>query len=170
MTRLISEETIKGARVLDIGCGSGIHALAFTRLGASSVTAIDIDPASVATTRATLERFAPDADYRCEVANVLQPESMPEGDFDIVYSWGVLHHTGAMWDAVDAAWQLTQPGGLLAIALYVYTPFCGAWRVEKKIYTSLPAWLRAPVTWLYAAICWLRILVGGKNPSRVIRE
>ena len=80
----------------------------------------------------------------------------------------MLHHTGAMWEAIDNAFAFVKPGGLFVIALYVETPFCGFWRWEKRLYKRAPAWLRAPLTWAYAAICWLRILAGGRNPQKVI--
>jgi SAM-dependent methyltransferase len=90
LMRLLGETQLSGKRFLDIGCGSGIHALAALRLGAREVIAVDLDPDSVATTRAMLEQHALEgAVFRVEEASIfdLRPERM--GAFDIVYSWGV---------------------------------------------------------------------------------
>ena len=89
LRRLLGETQLSGKRFLDIGCGSGIHALAALRLGAREVIAVDLDPDSVATARAMLEQHAPQgAVFRVEEASVfdLRPDRM--GAFDIVYSWG----------------------------------------------------------------------------------
>lgn len=104
LIRLLGSERLDGERFLDIGCGSGLHSLAALRLGAREVVAVDLDPDSVATTQALLDRHAPrGAVFRVEAVSVfdLRPEAM--GTFDTVYSWGVLHHTGDMERAIRCA-------------------------------------------------------------------
>ena len=57
--------------------------------------------------------------------------------FDVVYSWGVLHHTGAMWDALDNVDANVAPGGQLFLALYNYQPIASRyWRWIKRIYNK----------------------------------
>lgn len=58
------------------------------------------------------------------------------GNFDVVYSWGVLHHTGDMHRALTIAASLVKPGGVFLVALYSKTSFCGAWTRIKRWYTS----------------------------------
>src|SRR5207245_4088758 len=96
---------------LDIGCGSGLHVLAAARLGASPIVAVDIDPLSVETTRNLLDLHVPAVNRRVECRTVfeLTPEGL--GSFDVVYSWGALHHTGAMHDAMERAAAIVWPGG-----------------------------------------------------------
>lgn len=139
LTRLVGD--VQGCSFLDIGSGSGLHSAAALALGASKVRAIDYDPDSVATTRAILERFAPGLDWKVGRADALDTETLPKEAFDIVYSWGVLHHTGDMWKGIRNAAALVEPGGRLCLALYVKTPLCGAWKVEKRIYSS-QRWMR----------------------------
>src|SRR5436305_8094785 len=85
---------LAGKTFLDIGCGSGLHSLAALSLGAASVTAIDIDENSVATTRELLTKYMPEAKWTAKVASVFDTSPAAFGTFDVVYSWGVLHHTG----------------------------------------------------------------------------
>ena len=103
---------LAGRTFLDIGCGSGLFSLAALQLGAK-VHSFDYDPDAVATTRQLRDRYAPDSDWRVEQGSVLDSSLISRlGQFDIVYSWGVLHHTGALWEALDAACRLVAPGGL----------------------------------------------------------
>nr|WP_166181093.1 class I SAM-dependent methyltransferase [Altererythrobacter segetis] len=166
LLKLLPRERIEGSSFLDIGCGSGIHSLAAVQLGAKEVVAIDIDPKSVRAAEKQLY-YCPNA--RAERLSIFDADPAVLGTFDIVYSWGVLHHTGAMWDAVEKAAQFVKPGGLFAIALYQKTPMCGAWRVEKRLYTAAPGPLRWLARMLYKAAYIARMVVTGKNPLRTIR-
>jgi len=134
LRRLSGQRDLEGKEFLDIGCGSGLHALAALRLGASRVLGVDIDPDAVSAAKATLARFAPAAASSFNVRSVFDMTSDEYGSFDIVYSWGVLHHTGDMARAITCAANLVKPGGELYLALYKKTSFCGMWRVIKRWY------------------------------------
>lgn len=96
LSRLLGGERLDGKRFLDIGSGSGLHALAAFELGAAEVVALDIDPDSVETTRAVLALHAPGRPVEVAQASVFDLSPAQYGRFDVVYSWGVLHHTGDM--------------------------------------------------------------------------
>jgi SAM-dependent methyltransferase len=125
---------LAGQRFVDIGCGSGVHALAALRLGATEVVAIDIDPDSVATTRKILESHAPGGPWQVLERSVFDLANASLGTFDIVYSWGVLHHTGSMYRALRCATELLSPGGEFVFALYRKTRLCWLWKIEKRWY------------------------------------
>lgn len=127
---------LTGKRFLDIGCGSGVHALAALRLGASEIVAIDIDPDSVATTRQILESHAPGGRWQVLEKSVFDLADAFLGTFDIVYSWGVLHHTGAMHRALRCATELLSPDGQFVFALYRKTSLCWLWKIEKRWYVG----------------------------------
>jgi SAM-dependent methyltransferase len=135
LEKLCPGEVLDGKSFLDIGCGSGLHSLAALRLGADRVEAVDIDPKSVETTRSLLERYAEGADFVVRRSSVFDLRNEAPGQFDVVYSWGVLHHTGAMNEAVAAAAALVKPGGWFAFALYRKTWMCRFWAREKRWYS-----------------------------------
>jgi SAM-dependent methyltransferase len=135
LRRLSGQQRLDGKSFLDIGCGSGLHSLAALRLGASRVFGVDIDPDSVAASKHTLAQFEPRMLSDFKVYSVFDMTQAEFGSFDIVYSWGVLHHTGDMVRAITAAAALVKPGGEFYLALYKKTPFCGMWRVIKRWYS-----------------------------------
>jgi 2-polyprenyl-6-hydroxyphenyl methylase/3-demethylubiquinone-9 3-methyltransferase len=109
---------LTGRTFLDIGCGSGLFSLAANRMGAR-VRSFDYDPESVAATLELRRRFGTDGEWVITQGSILEEETVGAlGRFDIVYSWGVLHHTGELWRAADAACRLVAPDGLLYISVY----------------------------------------------------
>jgi len=164
LVRLLGLNDLGEKRFLDIGSGSGLHSLAASRLGCAHVLATDIDADSVETTRAVLAAHATSRTWECLQVSILEMTPEEFGRFDVVYSWGVLHHTGAMWEAIRRAAALVSDEGLLAIALYLKTPFCGFWRAEKRIYSRSPRLLQIATRVLYVATASLREVLGGRNP------
>ena len=110
---------LDGMSFIDIGSGSGLSSLAAWRLGAK-VHSFDYDEQSVATTRELRSRYCDDESmWHIESGSVLDNQYIRNlGNFDIVYSWGVLHHTGNMWQAIENIVSLVAPNGKLFIALY----------------------------------------------------
>lgn len=145
---MLEAPNLRGKTFLDIGCGSGLFSLAARRLGAR-VHSFDFDPQSVACARELRRRyFAEDPDWRIEEGSALDPGYIEGlGSFDVVYSWGVLHHTGAMWQALDNTAGLVVPGGKLFIAIYNdQGKISQRWRGIKRTYNRLPGSLRFVVT------------------------
>jgi 2-polyprenyl-3-methyl-5-hydroxy-6-metoxy-1,4-benzoquinol methylase len=119
LKNMLELNDLTGKTFLDIGSGSGLFSLAARRLGAR-VHSFDYDPQSVACTLELRRRFFPDdQDWKVEQGSVLDPAYLEGlGTWDIVYSWGVLHHTGDMWTAVGNATQRVREGGTFFIAIY----------------------------------------------------
>lgn len=114
---------VSGKTVVDIGSGSGIHSLAFYRLGAKIIYSFDVDKYSVEATRLLWEKEGKPENWLIAPGSCLDKEFIKSlGQFDIVYSRGVLHHTGAMWEALEKSCGLVKPGGKLFVSLYAKGP------------------------------------------------
>jgi 2-polyprenyl-6-hydroxyphenyl methylase/3-demethylubiquinone-9 3-methyltransferase len=162
LQKCLASERLDGKKFVDIGSGSGLLSLAVRRLGAR-VLSFDYDPQSVACTRELRRRyFERDPDWSIEEGSVLDRVFLGSlGTFDIVYAWGVLHHTGAMWDAIDNVKPLVKNRGQLFLAIYNdQAEITNRWRHVKETYNRL----RFPWRQLFATFV---IVV---NEGRTLRD
>ncbi len=174
---LLGADSLRRKRFLDVGSGSGLFSLAAMRLDASEVASIDYDPSSVACTRELRDRYFPgDARWRIFEGSVLDRDFLDSlGKYDVVYSWGVLHHTGDMWHAFENIRFPVKPGGLVALAIYNdQGRRSRVWRRIKKLYCRTSRPLR-PVLFLsiplYYELKWMAAdLAHGKPPFAAWRR
>jgi 2-polyprenyl-6-hydroxyphenyl methylase/3-demethylubiquinone-9 3-methyltransferase len=147
LCEMLEVDDLAGRSFLDIGCGSGLFSLAAMRLRASRVHSLDYDPQSVACAQELKRLYYEQApNWTIEQGNVLDPGYLSRlGTFDVVYSWGVAHHTGNMWQALENTGIPVRRGGKLYLALYNdQGRRSRAWRAVKKRYSSSRAW-RIPI-------------------------
>lgn len=147
LRQMLERDSLSGMNFLDVGSGSGLFSLAARRLGAK-VTSFDYDPDSVEATKTLKARFAPDdGDWNIAQGSALDRSYLQSlGSYDVVYSWGVLHHTGDMWQALENVDQLVAEGGQLFIAIYNdQGPLSRMWHGIKKFYNGSGPVLRALV-------------------------
>lgn len=138
---------LRGKTFLDVGSGSGLFSLAARRLGAN-VRSFDCDPGSVACTSQLRHRFyGEDPNWIVERGDVLDRSWLAMlGRYDVVYSWGVLHHTGDLWRALENVAPLVAESGRLWVAIYNdQGRKSQMWRTVKKAYNALPGYGRMAI-------------------------
>jgi ubiquinone/menaquinone biosynthesis C-methylase UbiE len=158
MNKIVGFDKFAGKKVLEIGCGLGTDLLQFAR-GGADVTGIDLTPNSIELVR---KHFS--MENLPVVARVADAENLPfeNSSFDLVYSFGVLHHTPDTQKGIDEVYRVLKPGGQIIIMLY------------NK--TSLHVWLGVPLYLLMRFLKkanrngkklvedWIRVYDGGENP------
>lgn len=148
---------MNGLTFVDIGCGSGLHSLAAFQAGAEKIVSIDYDDESVKTTRHLHEQAGSPENWMILNGSVLDIDFMRTlGRFDIVYSWGVLHHTGEMWRAMDNVAGLMKDDGLLYISLYTsdvfIVPSPEFWLNVKRLYNKSGDTVKTMMELAYASV------------------
>ena len=172
---MLETASLAGTSFLDIGSGSGLFSLAARRLGAR-VHSFDFDPHSVSCTLELKRRYFPgDPAWTVQSGSALDEAYIRSlGSFDVVYSWGVLHHTGNMWQGLALAAIPVAPGGKLFVAIYHDRGTASRrWRRVKQLYNDLPRPLRfVAVAPSFLVLNWRPLLKDclRLNPFRSIRD
>jgi 2-polyprenyl-6-hydroxyphenyl methylase/3-demethylubiquinone-9 3-methyltransferase len=143
---------IKGKNFVDIGCGSGLFSLAAYLLGASRIVSVDVDKSSIWCTNFLKKMYHQPQNWEIVKGSALDKNLIKSlGKFDIVYSWGVLHHTGNMYQALENIKILMQTNGVLYIALYnkFEIKYHGGtsefWLKIKKLYNHSDGFLKSVI-------------------------
>jgi 2-polyprenyl-6-hydroxyphenyl methylase/3-demethylubiquinone-9 3-methyltransferase len=176
LREMLEVERLDGVSFLDAGSGSGLFSLAATGLGATRIHSFDCDPDSVECTRELKHRYRPQMQsWIIERGNVLDSRYLAGlGEFDVVYCWGVLHHTGNLWRALELVTSLVRPEGKLFIAIYNDQGLISrGWTAVKRVYNS--GWLgRVLMTGVFLSYFvgrgFLADLVRVRNPVARYRQ
>jgi 2-polyprenyl-6-hydroxyphenyl methylase/3-demethylubiquinone-9 3-methyltransferase len=173
--KLMSEVPMAGQTFLDLGFGQGLALLAAGRSGAK-VHGLDINPKCREVLLGNARAVGEPVPQAIVVGSILDKRSIdtirrwaPEG-FDIVYSWGALHHTGRMWEALHTACALVRPGGDFVLALYNRHWTSPCWSAIKNLYVRSPAPVRKALVGAFLPVIYLaKLIVTGRNPLRMTR-
>jgi 2-polyprenyl-6-hydroxyphenyl methylase/3-demethylubiquinone-9 3-methyltransferase len=164
-------DSLQGHTFLDIGCGSGLFSLAAHRLGADRVISFDADPFSVQCAEYLREQRGAPSNWLVKQGSILNASDVAElPQASIVYSWGVLHHTGSMWKAINNTAGLVAPGGLFFIAIYNKHKRSEQWLRIKRLYNRSPRPVRFAMEAGYGLWDIGVQTKKGRNPIRHVRD
>lgn len=167
-------ENLNGKAFMDIGCGSGIFSLSAYQLGAKNVISFDLDPHSVECCKYLKTRVENPKNWQVHQGSVLDDkfiESLPK--VDVVYSWGVLHHTGNMWKAIENAATRIADNGYFYIAIYnKHLGLRGSANQLKlkKFYNRSPFFIKKSLEYGLWSSYIVKNFLKGKNPFKIIKE
>ena len=170
LVRLLGTDDLSEKTVIDIGSGSGLHSAALFSLNPLTLESVDYDLDSVSTTTRLLLSLGYPAN-NVRRADILELDSFHGKQYDVVYSWGVLHHTGDLDLALKNSASLVNNGGILAIALYRKTFFCRFWKIEKRLYSRSPALIQKIISSLYVLFFGIKFsTIGRGNFIRYVKN
>lgn len=156
---------IKGKTFLDIGCGSGIFSLAAKELGAKEVAGFDVLKDSIEASQENKKRFMPNEEVNFYQQSVIKEGFDKQGKFDVVYSWGVLHHTGDMYKAIFNSMKLVKDNGIFILALYNKHWSSFLWKKIKWFYNISPKLVQTiMIDFFYGVIALAKFMVTWENP------
>ena len=174
ITDFMERDNLKGKTFIDIGCGSGLFSRAAHQLGADRLVSFDYDEFSVACAKHLHEQLDSPDNWQITQGSVLdKPFLETLGKFDIVYSWGVLHHTGEMWNAIRNAGEMVAPNGQFYIAIYNRKRgYRGSnyWAWRKRLYCKAPTFIKKLVNGCHVLYHFQSKLWRFKNPMKGIRQ
>ncbi len=182
LQNFLKVKDLKGKTFLDIGCGSGLFSLAAFKLGAKNIMSIDLDPFSVKCCEHLKEKANSPQNWKILQLSILDSKSIQAlGKYDIVYSWGVLHHTGEMWNAIFNASLLVEDNGLFYLAIYNKADGLAMypdgrigsskfWRRIKAAYYALPLFLQNIIDYSLMSILVAGYILTLNNPLKKIRS
>jgi len=165
---MLGMKSLQDKRLLDAGCGSDLFSLAALQLNADKVISFDVDTDCVQCAELLNERLGLYDNWEIMQGDLLDKSQLGRlGKFDVVYSWGVLHHTGNMWDAIENISNLVKHDGLLFISIYNYQGMISkGWACVKKIYNKSPAIFQFIISSGYSLLVLLTAALSGMIQRR----
>lgn len=105
----------RGQEVLEIGVGMGADHLRWAQQDPKRLIGVDLTPRAIAFTASRFREHGLQSELLIANAELLP---FPDNSFDIVYSWGVLHHTPRTEKAIGEVHRVLRPGGQARIMIY----------------------------------------------------
>ncbi|HBD95957.1 MAG: Methyltransferase family protein [Candidatus Collierbacteria bacterium GW2011_GWE1_46_18] len=179
LTRLVPKKLIVNKSFIDMGCGSGLFSLAAYKLGASKIVSVDVDKYSVNCALELKKTCNNPSFWSIVCGSILNNDFIKSlGKYDIVYSWGVLHHTGNMYKAFNNILYLCKNGGILVLAVYnnnhgknaIFSGSSNTWHKIKKIYNNSDKFFKSIIELLYYVWFFVGYIITLRNPFLYIKK
>lgn len=163
---LLQTQNLEEKSFLDVGCGSGLFSIAASELNASRIIGIDINPVCIDISNKNSERLIPNSSITFLKGSALDKVFLSQlGNFDVVYAWGSLHHTGSMWDSISMVSKQVKSDGLLVLSIYNKHFTSPLWKEIKRIYNFFPKIGKQLMTILFGVIIFIaKYLLTGRDP------
>lgn len=174
LAEFLKADSLAGKTFIDFGSGSGLHSLAALELGAERVVSVDYDKVAVECAQQLKSNSPYKEKWQIDEGSLLDLDFLKQfGLFDIVYCWGVAHHTGNMWQALDNISKNVKAGGFLFVAVYNHVEGrlgSKMWWQIKHIYNKSPFFIKKIMEYLYISWNFILLLLHLKNPFAVINS
>lgn len=167
-------DSLAGKTFVDFGSGSGLHSLAALELGAKKVLSIDYDDDAIKCAQKLKSNSPYQDNWQIERGSLLDSDFLSKlGYFDVVYCWGVAHHTGNMWQALENISRNVKVGGLLFIAIYNNVEGrlgSKMWWQIKYFYNRAPLFIKKIMEFVYISYNFIILPFHFRNPFTVINS
>lgn len=176
LSSFLNEADLKGKTFIDVGCGSGLFSLAAFKLGAKKIVSVDVDDFSISCAQHLRKQAGAPNNWEIKKGSALDKDFLNSlGTYDIVYSWGVLHHTGDMYSALENTSHLIEPNGKIYIAIYndnqnFLEGSSKFWVKAKKLYNQSHPFVKSLIEGVYTIYYVLGLILNGKNPYTYIKN
>jgi 2-polyprenyl-3-methyl-5-hydroxy-6-metoxy-1,4-benzoquinol methylase len=172
LLKFLGLNDLRGKHFLDIGCGSGLQSLSAFLSGAEKILSFDVDDYSVKTCTEIKKKYHDPQNWSVLKGSILDNSFFSKIEpADIVYSWGVLHHTGDMWTAIKNSSTLIKDSGIFYIALYTTDYNSEYWLEVKKTYNRVNNFHKKIMEIKYLIRhLFLPYLLKFKNPLKIVWE
>ncbi|NCA22316.1 MAG: class I SAM-dependent methyltransferase, partial [Crocinitomicaceae bacterium] len=182
LSHYLEFKDFSGKTFLDAGCGSGVFSIVAHQMGAK-VTTFDIEEEALNNLEILKTRFHIEPNQiKSFISDILDVNTLTSlGQFDLVMCWGVVHHTGNLWQAIDNVSKCVKPDGLIHLGIYNTADNFGFypdgrfgtslfWKKVKRFYSNRATWFQNVIDFFAFLGIFFIYLLSFNNPIKKLKE